>query len=257
MRFTKEQMRSELLGFLEDFARSVGRMYSHSVIGPMLGKSAEAGYNATADLDFARTTTLWQTLDSMFDYGVAGKRDTNRGRSDIGGDFGVDGAAADVELFLRGLDGLALYFKEDDFGLPDYCRLTVRMAVARNVLDGGTRYTDFGDTIFEGLSIGEVALLADMDERSVRNAANPKLQDPLKTETVGKRTAVPVEEARRWLAGRKGYVPTSNADLETVKTASLTLPADLAEALASKAKEVNQSVEEFLRANLFVEGESA
>jgi hypothetical protein len=92
----------------------------------------------------------------------------------------------------------------------------VQTAVARMVLDGGERYTDFavsehglGNGDWGYLTLSEVALLANMDERSVRNAANPKLPDPLKTEAMGKRSLVKPEEARRWLAGRKGFIPTS------------------------------------------------
>jgi hypothetical protein len=62
------------------------------------------------------------------------------------------------------------------------------------------------------LTLFEVALLANMDERSVRNAANPKLPDPLKTNQVGKRSLVNPEEARRWLAGRKGFIQTKQCE---------------------------------------------
>lgn len=58
------------------------------------------------------------------------------------------------------------------------------------------------------LTIAETALLANMDERSVRNAANPKLPDPLKTQQFGKRSLIDLKEARQWLAGRKGFIPT-------------------------------------------------
>lgn len=36
--------------------------------------------------------------------------------------------------------------------------------------------------------------------------------DPLNTEPIGKRSLVNPEEARRWLAGRKGFVPTKECD---------------------------------------------
>jgi hypothetical protein len=39
--------------------------------------------------------------------------------------------------------------------------------------------------------------------------------DPLKTETIGKRSLVNPEEAHRWLAGRKGFVPTKESDRGT------------------------------------------
>ena len=48
-----------------------------------------------------------------------------------------------------------------------------------------------------------------MDERSVRNATNPKVQNRLVPAVFGKRTFVERNEAKRWLTDRKGFNPTS------------------------------------------------
>ncbi|MDD2721367.1 MAG: hypothetical protein PHH47_08685 [Gallionella sp.] len=62
-------------------------------------------------------------------------------------------------------------------------------------------------------SIKQIATLANMDERSVRNAANPKLADPLVTfrDTDGS-TKVTREDAIRWLEGRRSYKKTTFID---------------------------------------------
>lgn len=247
MRFTKQQMLDELLNFSEGFARSVGRLFGHSAIGPILG-SSEGGYNAEPNLAHLRESPLWRTLDAMYDYGVLGSR-TDEIR-ELGGESSIDGSFADVELFLRGLDGLEMYFDEDDYRLPSLCRQTVRLAVARCVLDGGGRYTDYEDALPFSLSFAELALLADMDERSVRNAANPKLPDPLKPETVGNRSFIPIEEARRWLAGRKGFIPTTDPADAAVEVASLVLPADVVRGINAHAHAAGQSVEAFVRSRM-------
>jgi hypothetical protein len=58
------------------------------------------------------------------------------------------------------------------------------------------------------LTIQQLALLADMSEGSVRNAARAQGEARLDTKNDGKRTYVTWEEAHRWLSGRKGYVPS-------------------------------------------------
>lgn len=58
------------------------------------------------------------------------------------------------------------------------------------------------------LTIRQVALLANMDEKSVRNATYEKSDDRLRTSIRGGRAYVEVIEARRWLARRRGYRAT-------------------------------------------------
>ncbi|WP_342130128.1 hypothetical protein [Hydrogenophaga sp. OTU3427] len=89
-------------------------------------------------------------------------------------------------------------------GLPDL----VAKVIARWNLDMG-----------QTLSPGELALLANMNERSVRNAMGPGGE--LKVTTNG---GIDSAEALRWLSGRRGFVPTQYRNLD--KTAQ-TLPDDL------------------------------
>jgi hypothetical protein len=131
------------------------------------------------------------------------------------------------------------------------------MAVARNVLDGGQRYRLYedADDLLGHLTFAEAALLADMDERSVRNAANPKLSDPLRTVVRGKRSLIPVEEARRWLAGRKGFVPTgANQPPEKpfvfARMVDMQLPRDLVLQVEHAACAAGVKPEELIRALL-------
>lgn len=84
------------------------------------------------------------------------------------------------------------------------CALIVDTAEARWGLD----FEKIGS-----FSIRRIARLANMDERSVRNAANPKLADPLITyrDTDGS-TKVAYEDAVRWLEGRRSYKKTTFID---------------------------------------------
>lgn len=71
----------------------------------------------------------------------------------------------------------------------------------------------YPDTHPNHLTIKEVALLAGVDNiRSVRNATYDKKALPLETFKEGRAVLVTVENARKWLQGRKGFVPTVGVD---------------------------------------------
>ncbi|MOA23128.1 hypothetical protein D3C78_1437300 [compost metagenome] len=58
------------------------------------------------------------------------------------------------------------------------------------------------------LTLFEVAVLAQMIEKSVRNATQPTAPDRLLTRKEGSRTVVDCHEALRWLKGRRNFKPT-------------------------------------------------
>ena len=243
-RSTKAELQDELRSFMVGFARSVERMYGQEVGGGLLGHPGRSAWNIKTDEARVEQSSLWRNVCAMYDYGFHGVKVDGL---DLGDGAGVDGEVADVELFLRGLDSFEKYLEEDEAKLPELARRTVRIAVARNVLDGGSRYTDYDDGFFYSLSISELALLADMDERSVRNAANPKLPNPLRTTTEGKRTLVSVEDARKWLAGRKGFVPTqSEGTSRSMEMSSISLPSEVVDQLALSAAASGLSVQQFI-----------
>lgn len=240
MAFSKNEMQAELLEFMQGFANSVERLYG----GKMADKLAEES--------LITKSNLWNSASEMYDYGVLGIPVIG-----LGDEPNIDGRHADAEVFLNCIASNAMepYFYEDDVIYPGLSIRTVRMAVARVVLEGGERYTDYGAGEFGlgngdwgHLTLSEMALLADMDERSVRNAANPKVNDPLKTETVGKRALVNLIEAKRWLAGRKGFIPTNVNEhvKKQVTNATIELPSNLAEKLNTKAQHAGLSVVDFI-----------
>lgn len=207
MSFSKEDVQAELRKFMVGFARSIERMYGNNSGGGLLGHPGKSA----SDIDFEdariEDSDLWFGVTRMYDYGIRGIRLANAIRD-------VDVPESDVEMFFLAIDNgwMELYLQEDGAHLPRLSIRTAQTAIARVVLDGGVRYTLPGDVHEESgyLTIGEVALLADMDERSVRNAANPKLPDRLVTKNFGRRTLVDIHDARRWLTGRKGFVPTKD-----------------------------------------------
>lgn len=58
------------------------------------------------------------------------------------------------------------------------------------------------------LTLKEIALLGQMSERAVRNAAQPTAADRLQTRKEQSQTVVDSTEALRWLQGRRGFVVT-------------------------------------------------
>ena len=138
--------------------------------------------------------------------------------------------------------------------LPEPILDVLYLAQARQVLDGGPREVTVSreelDIPSGQLAVAEVAVLADIDTRSVRNAMNAKLPDPLVGQPFGKRVFIPVEEARRWLAGRKGFRPTTKSAATAPVPVSITLTGVLANQLLHAADLAGLSVEAFLERTL-------
>lgn len=247
MVFTKEELKQELREFMVGWARSAERLFGGGRSGGLLGFPERTAWHvepAEAMLDDAH---LWRSVLTMYDYGIEGRRHPS---------FGADGDVAnqygEAEMFLLGLNSLALFLEEDEVRWPKLAQRTVRTAMARHILDGGERYiTREEDEVGGYLSFGEIALLADMDERSVRNAANPRLPDALVTKSIGRRSMIALEDARRWLAGRKAFVPTQGAAPGVALAAApqeayLTVPGEIATRLSEAARSANLSPADFL-----------
>lgn len=210
MKFTKSEMQDELLKFMSLFGQHVAALY---------GASDPTWTNDEA----IKHSPVWGAMNELYDYGVMGIP-----TGELVPGNRLNGIHAHVEMFIRALDTsrAKIFLAARDNEPPRLCLFTVQLAVARMVLDGGDRYTDYGASeygILQGdtgyLTFSEIAMLANMDERSVRNAANPKLPNPLKPELKGTRSLVKIEEACRWLAGRKGFTPTKPYDGPSVKRA--------------------------------------
>jgi len=245
MTISKTDMQAELKEFLFSFPKSIGRIYGPSRAGALLGFPNKCIHDIELKEAQIEDTDLWRVVNEMYDFGVGGTMID--GRPDLGFEQQLDGEFCDAELFLRGLESMKLYFEEDEVKVPAFAILAVRTAVARHVLEGGYRYTGYDDGAGADLSFEEMALLANMDERSVRNAANPKLPNPLVTKQLGKRTYVDRLVARKWLAERKGFVPTQTSEVQATPNVQMlpvvvNLPVETMVRLTAKAKETGLSL---------------
>lgn len=70
----------------------------------------------------------------------------------------------------------------------------------------------------DSLNLKELALLAGVDERTVRNAASSKDVNSLKTKKSGGSTIVDNDEAKRWLVNRPDFKPTEYIEDTTLDT---------------------------------------
>lgn len=244
--FTKSEMQVELREFMVGFTKSLSRMYGSHTEGALLGMPGVSKIDTELAAAAIEKTPLWYAVCDMYDYGVCGRW------THLHDEFKHDIAHPeylDAEMFLRGLSSLALYLDEDAVNIPKLAVQTVQTAIARHILDGGQRWTDYEDTAWDHLTFAELALLADMDERSVRNAANPKIPGALVTTAVGKRSVIAVEEARRWLSGRKGFVPSSTSEVDAARSSeevAMTLPAQVVEQLTARASASKLTPSEYL-----------
>ncbi len=251
MPFSKAEMQEELFKFMTLFGEQIAGLYG-------------ASDSAWTENETIQESPVWKAVSEMYDYGVTGIPTGDLVPGNI-----INGWHAGTEVFLHAMDTppMKIFLDASENTPPRLAMRAVQSAVARMVLDGGERYTDFG-TVEYGLGKGnwgyltlaEVALLANMDERSVRNAANPKLPDPLKTEPVGKRSLVTPEEARRWLASRKGFVPTQESKVSDVQRPpewDIELTEELVEHLQREAEKAGLSFSTYLKKKLLrlVEGE--
>jgi hypothetical protein len=251
MAITRQETLRELNEFMFQFPKTIARLYNEDILPALWGLSEKDVESATAQqCDFERTY-LWSAVSAMYDYGCAGIDS---------GQFGagpLEGGHADAELFINCLPALQGLLVEDHTLLPERVIRAVRTAVARHILEGGKHYadheaSDLDDIAVDHLSINEVALLADMDERSVRNACNPKTPGALQTVAFGKRTMVTRQAAKLWLQGRKGYVPLSKGMPPRTSAPNATqqirveLPTALAEQVRASAAARGLSLDAYL-----------
>lgn len=136
---------------------------------------------------------------------------------------------------------------KNEVRIPRFAQKALRICAARLLLDAGQRMLAENEEANFGLmTFAEVALLADMDEKSVRNAAYANDASRLITTKSGKNVRVSLEEARKWLSGRKGFVPTSTSIAQPEPPVQIAVKPATYERLVAAAAAANVSVEEFI-----------
>jgi hypothetical protein len=210
--FMKEELHAEFRNLLIAFAESLRYVYGGQAERGVWGFWDMPGGQSAHDLDQNevpyKDLDIARALDDLYEYAVNGRWDVSNNWDDL---------STDVAALVRGLQDFPL-FEELARGEIEtvLCRHTLQLAEARYALDSG----EAGFIALEGevdaaygvLTLTQVALLANMDEKSVRNAANPKNKNPLVTRSLSGRTLVNVDSARDWLEKRRGFKATEYID---------------------------------------------
>lgn len=228
-RFTKEELFRELRGLIYLQARALSWVYDQAAAYRLLEWPAPAapggerlldpGFNdfdRMAEMmgepeDFGRFP-IFRVFDQLYDYGVLGiqRRDMES--------FEPGTMASFVAAWLSDISGSRLIWEAHAGMFPSSttcATMTISLAEARGVLDGQQRFHPETEGVERGLlTFAEVALLAGIDERSVRNAASKRDGGLVATPAdEGRKSYIKAEVARAWLKTRKGFIPTRESGL--------------------------------------------
>ncbi|WP_454754539.1 hypothetical protein [Cupriavidus necator] len=113
------------------------------------------------------------------------------------------------------------YYQRKTLESAHRCVLIAELANARNILEGGESFFHFSrantkdEAAFDDrLTVRQLALLAGMEEMSIRAAANPKRANVLKTITEDGRTRFELDVAKEWLRSKGRYIPITRYQSE-------------------------------------------
>lgn len=224
IKFTKAEMLEEFREVIYQYARGV----SFALGGPIGYQALFGGERRELDEDvlhFMKPVVNSRTFDQSFsiddlyatrsveqfyDYGLMGVR--NMGSVDSGGAndwtfaYGLIWDTSQSILISESLSG--------DTVSAQKCLYAAKAFFARLVLDGNERTFIYGNESIPSdmLSIPEVAILAGLDERTVRNATSKSATNRLGTDVVDNSIFIPREAALVWLQNKRGFIPTRVGD---------------------------------------------
>ncbi|SFN74599.1 hypothetical protein SAMN05216386_1689 [Nitrosospira briensis] len=205
--FTKDELYAEIREYMCAFADCLDRVYFLGAGWGLLGLDSK-NYPTDQiedlkpeDVDINKYY-LTAMLDELYEYGINGRRKIDLDWMDF----------EEAEFFVESISHFRL-IEESSLGYSiTLSQHVIMMATARWALE--KRYglavneSEEWSQLGAVLTLSEIALLANMDEKSVRNAANPKHKNHLKTFNHGSRTYVNVGDAKAWLQQRRGFKPT-------------------------------------------------
>lgn len=224
-----EQLKSELSDLLRKLPEAIDLIYGSD---KLVSETVE-GLDKTG-------TLLWQEVMKLHDYAVLGELSETE----------HPGLWRFAE-FLVGLPAVGSVLDFVGCEIPHTVIKVVRIGSARKVLDGETRLIPAEPGVgSDMLTLNEIAFLAGMDVRSVRNivkvGSGPQTDDEtLVAVHEGKRTLVPVAHARKWLGRRKDFRETRPSETSTAP-GPVQLGAATLAALAAAARQAHLSPDEWV-----------
>lgn len=159
--------------------------------------------------DRVRQSSAWGQLSALFDYAVDGRLPSDHAPEDT-----VIGGAEVLSIIT--IENCAPAEEWDDIA---------RRGDARFALDTGT-----------ALDLERVALLAEVDVRTVRNAVSAG--ELVAHKVAGEGLTIDNSSARQWLLGRRGFKPTITSDETAADLSSIKTPAEFAAFLAAQRRRI-------------------
>jgi hypothetical protein len=197
-RFTKEQMLNELrtifLFEADHVLISAGEARAEAFIGFPVGPEGEYLNEPPKKVDLELFASITGSFERGYEFAF------NRSRLNSFGEHEVQ----DLLVFMEGtprVGGISSGGETHQFMTPDgFCRMVADAALARWKLE----WSEDGSETF---TTRELALLANMSEGAVRMAIADKSDNRLRAIPGSKPVAVEFDDAKRWLAGRRGFIP--------------------------------------------------
>lgn len=229
--FTVERFREDVANIVLHYLRALGIVVGDVTLDTPLTRApfelltddfnVFSPERTAADLDLTyehvRETSLACLMEVLYEFAFHGRLDASAEAMEYGS--GYTWLAA---LLMDACEGHVAE-EWDGFGArvstsAENCLHVAELANARHILEGGEGVSYFSrtqsknkskdnDTALDALSIHQLALLAGMEEMSVRAAANPKRANPLKTKNEDGRTRITREDAKTWLQAKGRYLP--------------------------------------------------
>jgi hypothetical protein len=196
--FTKEQMLDELrtifLFEADHVLISSGPKKAEAFIGFPPGDRGEYVHESPSKVDLSLFADITASFERAYEFAF------NRSRLNTFDENEVQ----DLQAFMEGtprIGGISSAGEMHRFMTPDgFCRTVADAAFARWKLEwAGDESAKF--------TTRELALLANMSEGAVRMAISDKSEGSLKPIPGSKPVAIKFDEAKRWLSGRRGFIP--------------------------------------------------
>lgn len=244
--FTKQELLTELRNVLFALSRELGRIYAPENAPLLMGFTKEDCPTTGAMDDELREEakidqfTVTGYMSDLYDYAILGILHAN-----LRDDWEI--VQDDIKGFFDGLRDFPLLSNNtDDYSLDKLLQV-IELSCLRMALDeGGYSVLDDGTTLWGHIALKDLAYLAGIDEKSIRNMATPKAKNPLKTVKHGSRTFVEIEVAKEWLRQR-GFKETEfrsrNAERDFDSNSFLS-PADLGGFIREKREHLSCSLGE-------------
>lgn len=236
--FSKEEMLEELTQVLLDYTMQLRRIYRGNNIN-LFGVDVTLPSNEEdirAEEKNILNFPFGHWMAEAYDYAVHGIMTE---------DLETDWEVLDENYFsfIDDVNESIFFEKNTVYGRKfDKCMKIVELSKARALLDFGSLIPlDHSQHAFNHIQISDIAILAGLDERSIRNMTNKNHKNYLRTEKIGSKTYISIDVALEWLVKRgfkKTVMVKKNIDRDIDKFGFLTT-LDLAKFLVDNAENMS------------------